>query len=83
MSRGKARQQGLHIRRLGYRNIYWGEPLWLHHHCGWKEAEADVPLEGEDLPILWGGLREGRGKKLRDPEHTDVWLWGLEAHYEW
>ena len=54
----------------------------MNHHCGWKEAQADVPHEGEDIPVLRGGLREGRGHKLSAPEHTDMWFWGLNVHHE-
>ena len=67
VSRGDARQQGLHLRRWGYNHVYCGEPLWLHHNRIWKEAEADVPREGKKLPVLWGGLRKVRGQDLSAP----------------
>ena len=83
MSRGKARQQGLPLRCLCNCNFLRVEPIWLHHHCRCEEAEANIPCEGEDLPVLQDGLREGRGHKLSAPNHIDVWLWGLEAHHKW
>ena len=39
----------------------------------------DVPCKVDDLLVLQGGFRKGRGHKMSSPEHTDVWLWGLEA----
>ena len=72
MSKGEARLKGIHLRHLGKCNFSKGEPLWLHHHCSWAEAEANVPREGKGLPVLWGRLREGRDQKLSAPDHMDV-----------
>ena len=74
MSGVDVRQQGPHLRRWGYCDVYWSEPLCMHYPRSWKEAEVDVPCEGEDLPVLRGGLRKGRVHELSAPEHTDVWL---------
>ena len=46
-------------------------------------AKADVSHEGEDLPVLQGRLREGRGRELSAPEHSDAQLWGLESYHKW
>ena len=80
---GQARQQGIHLRRLGKCNFPQGDPLWLHHHRSCKEAEADVPHKDEDLSVLRCGLHKGPGHEVSAPEHTDVWLWGLKVHYGW
>ena len=66
MSRGKLRQQVLHLRRWGYLNVFWGDPLWLHHHRSWKEAKADVPCKGEELPVL-GRVSQKTGSGTERP----------------
>ena len=75
MSQGEARNQRLHLCLPRDRHFFWGKPHRLYHHNCWEQAEGDVLCEGEDLPILWGGLGKGRGHKPSAPEHADVQLW--------
>ena len=79
---GEACHQGLHICGLGDIDFSWGDPLWIHYHCLREEAEAGVSCEGKNLPVLRGWLGKGRGHELSAPEHSDVWLWGLEEHHK-
>ena len=61
------------VLQVCYTGVRVGEGC-MHYPRSWKEAEVDVPCEGEDLPVLRGGLRKGRVHELSAPEHTDVWL---------
>ena len=73
------RQQGLHIRRFWYHNVCQGEPLWMYHHCGWKEAKLDIYREGKNLPVIWGGLHKDRVKSMA-PESTRMCGSGDSSH---